>query len=90
MDDLLSRFVGPFIRHGVVWVFNFLIAWGIFTGEEASTLTTEIVVALTAGAVALIWSLWQKYAAAKLAKAALAAPAGTPMAVVKASVGTTV
>ena len=87
MDDILTRFIGPLVRWGLAIVAGFFAQRG-FTFDENFWADTAL--ALTAALAALLWSLWQKYAAAKLAKAALVAPSGTPMAVVKASVGSTV
>lgn len=87
MDDILTRFIGPLVRWVLAIVAGFFAQRG-FTFDE--NFWSDTAISLTAALAALLWSLWQKYAAAKLAKAALLAPAGTPMAVIKESVGTTV
>lgn len=84
MDDLLTRFIGPLVRAGLLAVSGWFAARG-FTFDE--NFWVDAGIAITTGLVALIWSLYQKAQASKLAQTALDFEPGTPLAAVKAAVG---
>lgn len=79
MSEMFSKFVGSFLRAGLLVLVPFLEKSGIWTPEQSE----EFVAWLVAGGVAIGWSLWEKYRSQILLALALNSPAGTTVAEVK-------
>jgi len=57
MPELLKAAIGSLIRWALTGIFGWLVAKGAFTEGQAG----ELLLAIGAGAAALLWSLYQKY-----------------------------
>lgn len=75
MNPLLSAAVGAFLRHGLTWAAGYIVAWGIWTAEEATGYVAGAVIFL----LAYGWSYFQKMMAEKKVEVALEMPPGTSM-----------
>jgi len=75
MNPLLSDFLGSILRHGLTTVAGALVAYGVLTPAQSTTMVAGFVVFLLGWG----WSLWQKYAAHSKLLAALAVPSGTTL-----------
>lgn len=71
MNPLLQEALGAIIRWALALGAGYLVRAGVWTDAQAST----YVAALTLAALALGWSLWQKYRTRLKLVSALASPA---------------
>ena len=81
MDPLIQNLIGTAIR----WLLTFVAGWLVTAGILTSGTQTEWIAGLTAGLVALVWGIYQKYVAHHLLKTALKLPAGASMAEAQAT-----
>jgi hypothetical protein len=82
MSELTQKILGGLVRTALAGVTGWLINKGIINSGDVATLISGI----TVGLITVAWTVYQKYGSHLQLLTALASPAGTTVAQVKAAV----
>lgn len=84
MNDILKSWLVSIVKHGLSILAAYFIKRGLIDPASITDANLGLVAAgLATGAISLGWVLWGKLRQHNLVEAALEAPSGTPIGVVK-------